>query len=192
MGRMFELALLVVGLVMSNAVHAHMSAQAHGSFDAGLMHPFTGLDHFLAMFAVGLWAVRSGGQTLVLLPGVFVTAMAIGAAAGVSEVPLPVLEGATGFSVLLLGGFLAFAVRAGLRWAVPLTAAFALCHGYAHGVEMPAFANLPAYFAGFLLATALLHAAGVLGGELLREQPWAVKAGGAAISLAGAWLVFGA
>ncbi len=191
MGRMFEIALLVVGLVVSNAVHAHMNAQAHGSFDAGLMHPFTGIDHFLAMVAVGLWAVRSGGRNILLLPGVFVLAMAVGAAVGVSAGLVPAVEGGMAASVLVLGMLLAFAVKAGLRWAVPLTAAFALCHGYAHGAEMPEFSNQAGYFAGFLLATAMLHASGAMVGELLRECAWAVRASGVAFSFAGAWLVFG-
>lgn len=182
-------ALLVIGLVVSNVVHAHIGIHAEGSFETGLMHPFSGADHMLAMIAVGMWAAQSGLRTLVTIPATFVAAMVLGAALGATGVALPFAEEGIAASVLMMGLLITFAVRGSWEWAVPLVAVLALFHGYAHGVSLPAFSNPWRYFAGFLLATIVLHASGIVGAVILRSKANALRAGGLAISMAGMWFI---
>ena len=189
MNHFYGIALLVVGLVLSNVVHAHIGVHADGSFGAGLLHPFSGLDHMLAMIAVGLWAAQSGGRNLVAMPAAFMAAMTAGAALGFLGGYLPLAEPGVALSVVVLGLLLALAVRGAWQWTVPLIASFALFHGYAHGTEVPQFANSGNYFAGVLLATAALHACGVAAAYSLRTRAEALRAGGVAITFAGLWLV---
>lgn len=190
MNPLYGTALLAIGLVLSNVVHAHIGIHATGSFETGLLHPFSGVDHLLAMIAVGLWAARSGGRNLVAMPVAFLIAMALGAALGFDEGSTPLAEAGVAISVVVLGLFLALAVRGSWQWAVPLVAVFAAFHGYAHGTEVPEFANPAGYFAGFLFATAILQACGFAAAWSLRAQVAAMRAGGAAMTLAGLWLVF--
>jgi urease accessory protein len=180
----------LAGLLASGTVVAHVGIHSAGDFAAGFTHPFLGLDHLLAMVAVGVWAAQMGGRSLPALPATFVTIMAVGAALGAGGVPLPRVEGMVAVSVLALGCVVGLSARLSWYWAVPMVAAFALFHGHAHGVEMPDFAAPWRYFLGFTLATASLHALGVVAASALKTHPALVRAGGAAIGLAGVWLVF--
>ncbi len=165
--------------------HAHPGHTGHevGGIGWGLLHPFTGLDHLLAMVAVGLWAVQLGGRALWLLPTAFVGTMCLGGALGMSGVALPMMEPMILASVLALGALIAFAVRLPLAASVAVVAASAFVHGQAHGIEMPANGSGVFTAAGFVLATAVLHGAGVLGGLGLQRlaQSRALRFAGAAI-----------
>jgi len=184
-----EHAVLVLGLVASAASHAHTGVHYGEGFAAGLAHPFLGLDHLLAMIAVGIWAVQLGGGRALAIPAAFITAMVAGAMLGAAGFAMPLGEAGIAVSVLTLGALVAFTPRAAWYWAVPLIGAFGLVHGHAHGAEMPAFAAPWQYFAGLVVATALLHAFGAGGGLLMRRRIPLLRAGGAAIGLAGLWLV---
>jgi urease accessory protein len=173
----------------SASAWAHVGVHANGGFSTGFVHPFFGLDHLLAMVAVGIWAVQIGGRSLLALPVTFVTSMAVGAALGAAGVPLVQVEGVVALSVLALGCAVGSSVRLAWYWAVPLVAAFALFHGHAHGAEMPDLSSPWQYFAGFAIATAALHALGVAAGVLLKSRPGILRAAGTAIGLAGGWLV---
>lgn len=184
-----KIALLVLVLSTSQ-VWAHGDGiHAHGAgLAAGLAHPFNGLDHLLAMLAVGLWAAQQGGRALWVLPATFVSVMALGSTLGVMGVMLPGLETGMALSVLALGLLLALQSR----WALPLAGVvvgiFALFHGVAHGQEMPLAASLWGYGFGMLTATALLHAGGVLAGVKVRATT--LRMAGAVVSLAGLGLIF--
>lgn len=165
---------------------------AHGFAGNGWMHPLTGLDHMLAMVAVGLWSAQLGGRALGLVPLAFVVAMAVGSVAGFQQWPVPAIEPAIAVSVLALGGAIAMQTRT--LWTVACLAAlfFGLAHGYAHGAEMPLSADKLGYAAGFLLTTAGLHVAGAVAGLLVLEQPkgrgW-LRGGGALVAAVGAALL---
>lgn len=142
-------------------------AQAHPGHGAtslmhGLAHPLSGLDHLLAMVAVGLWAAQLGGRARWLVPASFLGVMALGGALGMSGVVLPFAESGVAASVLILGVMIAAAVRMPLAASAGLVGVFALCHGFAHGAEMPVAASSLGYGAGFVVASALLHLAGIL------------------------------
>lgn len=150
---------------------------------AGMLHPFSGLDHLLAMVAVGLWAAQQGGRALWVLPLSFVGAMAVGAMLGMSGMAFAGMEAGIALSVLALGVLVALRRRMLLPFAAALAGLFALFHGIAHGQEMPLAASPWGYVFGMLAATALLHGAGVLAGCKLRQLYLGMA--GAAISLAG-------
>jgi urease accessory protein len=155
----------------------------------GFAHPFGGLDHLLAMFAVGLFAVRLGGRALWLVPPAFVGMMALGVIAGFEGLEVPFVEAGIALSVVAIGIAVATGYVPPVAAAAALVGFFAIFHGFAHGAELPEGAGGLGYSAGFLAATALLHAAGVAAGF---TGPRLVRAGGVAVALAGAVLLAGA
>lgn len=159
---------------------------------AGISHPLGGLDHLLAMLAVGLWAAQQQGAARWVLPCTFVGTMLIGGLLGFEGLNLPALESGIAASVLALGLAVALAVRPPLGLAMAATALFALFHGVAHGLELPDMSSPWTYAMGFVAATALLHAAGY---AVVRVLPRAaaplVRVAGAASAAAGAWLLAG-
>jgi len=189
MSKGVRVVLAILGLAASGAAQAHTGLHADGSFLAGVAHPFVGLDHLLAMVAVGAWAAQIGGRRMLALPGTFVAAMVAGAVLGAAGLAMPLVDAAIALSVVALGAILAFRPRSAWYWAVPLVGALGLVHGQAHGAEMPVVAAPWLYFAGFTAATAVLHALGVGGGTLLRSHSVLLRAGGAAVGLAGLWLI---
>ena len=166
---------------------AHEGAGAHGGFVSGFSHPFGGLDHVVAMVAVGLWGAFLGAPAVWLLPVVFPVVMAFGGALGVAGIPIPSVEIGIALSAIVLGLLVAGAVKTPLWIAAIIVGAFAIFHGHAHGTELPGNANALAYSAGFVVATGLLHLAGIALSSLKRWSAgeMLVRAGGAAISLAG-------
>jgi urease accessory protein len=155
MTRLRVLTLLSL-LAASSSVLAHPGDHA-GGLAHGFAHPFLGLDHLLAMVIVGLWAVRAAKRVW-LLPAVFATFMAVGAALG--SLPLPYVEPMILLSVLVFGLATVLAKRLPLPLGAVLVAVFALYHGHAHFTEMPDTSTV-GFLAGMLLATALLHLLGV-------------------------------
>ncbi len=169
--------------LIPTAAFAHPGiGDAHG-FVAGFAHPLGGLDHILAMVTVGIFAWQLGGRALWLVPATFA-----GGALGMAGVPVPFVELGIAISVIVLGAIVAFARKAPLAIAVGIVGLFAIFHGHAHGTEMPLDATGGAYAAGFLLATALLHVAGIaLGfaiGRIAHGRA-AYQLGGSLVALAG-------
>lgn len=179
---------LVVAFVLASAgaAAAHTGHGDTASFAHGFAHPLLGLDHLLAMIAVGLWAAQIGARALWLVPAAFVGVMAAGAAAAVSGLGLPVVEIGVVGSVLVLGVLVALAPRLPLWAPAAIVGLLALFHGHAHGTEMPEGASGLAYGIGFVLATATLHGVGLaMGLSATRLSGIALRAGGAAIAAGG-------
>lgn len=164
-----------------------------GGFMAGVMHPVGGLDHLLAMVAVGIWGAFLGAPLVWVLPVAFPLMMVVGGVLGIVGLPLPYVETGIALSVLALGGAIALAWRAPIGLALALVGAFAVFHGHAHGTELPAAANAAAYSAGFVIATGLLHVAGIGLGRLAGSDrgATALRALGGAIAATGAWILLG-
>ncbi len=158
-----------------------------GGFVSGFSHPLGGLDHVVAMVAVGLWGAFLGAPAVWVLPIVFPVVMALGGALGVAGITIPSVEIGIAMSAVVLGLMVVGAVRAPLWIAAVLVGAFAIFHGHAHGTELPSTANALAYSGGFVVATGLLHLAGIALSQLKRWAvgEWVVRAGGAAIAVAG-------
>jgi urease accessory protein len=170
-------------------------AQAHpghagAGFVHGFAHPLSGLDHLLAMFAVGLWATQLGGRALWAVPSAFIGVMVLGGALGMAHAQIPFIEQGILLSVLVLGVLIAAAVRLPLAASMTIVGLFALCHGLAHGAEMPDNSAGFSYAAGFVLTTALLHASGIAAGLMAKgaaSRQW-MRFAGAAIAVAGLML----
>jgi urease accessory protein len=125
------------------------------------MHPIGGLDHVLAMVAVGVFAFVLGGRALILVPLSFVGMMAFGFLLGANGVNLPFVELGIALSSVVIGAVAASGRSMPVAAAMSLVGLFAIFHGHAHGAEMPADATGLEYALGFMAATALLHAAGI-------------------------------
>jgi urease accessory protein len=182
----------VAGLSAILLVATSTRALAHtgdvtGGFLGGLAHPMFGVDHVVAMVAVGLWGAFLGAPAIFLLPIVFPLVMAAGGVLGILGIPLPAVEFGIAASAVVLGAMVALAAKPPLWVAAVLVGAFAIFHGHAHGVELPPGADAVAYSVGFVIATGLLHLAGIGFGLLARWPAGqvAVRAAGCAIALAG-------
>lgn len=185
------LLLAPVALVAPSA-EAHLQTGSIGGFVSGFRHPLTGLDHIVAMVAVGLWGAFLGAPAMWLLPVVFPVVMAFGGASGVLGVPLPGVEVGIALSAIVLGMMVAFAARPPLWVAAVAVGFFAIFHGHAHGTELPEAANPVTFAVGFVIATGLLHLGGIAIG-LLARWPWGrilVRAGGVAIAVIGVGFLF--
>jgi urease accessory protein len=174
--------------LFAGTASAHTGVHAGSGLAGGLAHPFMGLDHLLAMLAVGAWAAQQGGRALWAVPSAFVGAMLLGGAYAYAGGVLPQVETVIALSVLALG----LLISTRRRWSLPagmaIAATFAVFHGHAHAAEMPQFAAPLLYAAGFAAATAVLHGAGIVGGLVGRQWLHLV---GAAIATSGLMLVVG-
>jgi len=169
--------------------HPGIAGHTHG-FAYGFAHPFSGIDHILAMVAVGLFAAHLGGRALWLVPLSFVSVMALAGVAGMGGIVLPFVEIGIALSIVVLGLAIAVQLNVPTLAAMALVSFFAIFHGYAHGAEMPASMSGLFYGIGFVCATALLHAMGVGLGIAIGRMGEAhsrriVQIGGAATALAG-------
>ncbi len=183
---------IVVFLTVAQPALAHPGHSGHDFID-GWQHPLSGMDHLLAMVAVGLLAVRIGGRALWIMPCTFMASMLVGGIAAAMGVPLPGVEWGIAFSVLALGLLIAVSKVVSLKIAAALVALFAVFHGHAHAAEMASGGSLATYATGFMLATALLHLCGVLGGTLIAKSmsDGALRFTGGIISAAGILLLCG-
>lgn len=178
-------------LGIPSLAHAHTGISHASGLFYGLAHPIGGLDHACAMIALGLLAVQMGGRAIWLVPLTFLTVMALGGVFGMAAIPLAYTEQGIVMSLLVLGVLIA-ALRLPLAASAAVVGVFALCHGYAHGTEMPQSASGLAYAAGFILATALLHASGMgmaLCAKRIGRVQW-LRLAGVAIALCGGSLLY--
>lgn len=184
------LALFLV--LLPGTASAHTEVGTIGGFLSGFKHPLTGLDHIVAMVAVGLWGAFLGGRAMWTLPVVFPMVMAVGGALGVLGMPLPGVETGIALSGIVLGLMVTFAARPPLWVASVIVGFFAIFHGHAHGIELPAAANAMTFAIGFVVSTGLLHLAGISLG-LLVKWPWGralVRTAGVAIAVIGFGFLF--
>jgi urease accessory protein len=188
-------ALTLAAALLPTAAFAHPGVGPAVGFTHGFLHPLSGVDHILAMVAVGAIAARIGGRAIWMVPAAFMAMMAMGGLLGMEHVQLPFVEAGIAMSVIVLGLAVAF------RWNLPVVGAsamvglFAVFHGHAHGSEMPVDAAGLDYALGFMLATASLHGAGIaLGygvGRIGARSRLALQTAGGAMALAGMALLSG-
>lgn len=164
---------LLTLLTLAPAVgFAHTGVSTPGLPDlvTGMLHPFIGLDHLVAMMAVGLWAARQGNSGTWILPALFPVVMTIGAGLALSGNSLPMVEPLITASVIVLGVLALAGVRLPLILSGALLSLFALAHGHAHGAEMPTGGDVAAYAAGFVGSTVILQLIGLFLGLYGRRQ----------------------
>jgi urease accessory protein len=176
-----------MGMLVASPAWAHTEGGQAAGLLAGLRHPVSGLDHVLAMVAVGLWGAQLGAPAIWLLPVVFPQLMAFGGFLALVGVPLPGVEIGIASSAILLGSMVASEARPRLGLAALVVAGFAVFHGHAHGTELPAGESGLLYSVGFVFATGCLHACGIAIGLIhrWRRGRQALRAAGGAIAAAG-------
>tara|TARA_R110002110_G_scaffold376568_2_gene586498 strand:+ start:6250 stop:6837 length:588 start_codon:yes stop_codon:yes gene_type:complete len=187
------LALAAVFIFSAGPALAHTGAGPVSGLWYGFLHPFAGLDHVLAMVAVGILAVQQGGRATWLLPVTFVTVMLAGSAVAMAGIPLILVEQGILGSVIVLGGVIALGRQIHWPVAAGFVGLFAVFHGHAHGAEITVGIGGLEYMAGFAVATAVLHLTGLaLGGGTSRLNArlsrTLIRSGGAAIASAGVLL----
>lgn len=181
------LAAVILAATVSGAAAHTFGAQGAG-FAQGFAHPLGGIDHLLAMVAVGLWAAQLGGRALWAVPAAFVGMMAVGGILGAVGAPLPMVEFGIAGSLVVLGVLVTLSSRLPVAVSAALVGFLALFHGHAHGTELPQTASALAYGLGFVAATAALHGLGVTVGVSLKRGAASgalVRIGGAGITATG-------
>lgn len=170
--RLSILAAAAVLVAMPGLAEAHILTGEAGGFLHGFEHPLSGLDHLLAMFCVGLWGAQMGGRSVWSLPIAFPLIMVVGGIMGIAGLPLPGVESGIALSIVVLGAAIALVWRPPEILALLVIGVFAVFHGYAHGAELPNATDPADYAIGFVVATGLIHLAGIavgLGFQRLRE-----------------------
>lgn len=180
--------LLAALSLFAGTASAHTGDHTASGLIGGLAHPFMGLDHVLAMVAVGLWAVQQGGRVRWAVPAAFVGAMGVGVVLAGSGWIVPQVESGIALSVLVLGLLIATQRHASMFAGMMLVSVFALFHGSAHGLEMPQAGSSMPYVLGLMLATAALHGVGIAGSLIGRH---AMRVAGVGIAATGLALVLG-
>ncbi|MBX2805417.1 MAG: HupE/UreJ family protein [Hyphomicrobiales bacterium] len=190
---LWVLAIGALACLAPETASAHLEDGALGGFQSGFTHPIIGVDHLLAMLAVGIWGAQMGGRNVWTLPVTFPLIMAAGGIIGISGIALPYVELSIALSVFVLGLAIGFAWKAPEWIALLLIAIFAIFHGYAHGVELPQAVDPASYSMGFVVATGAIHLVGI-GIGLLLARPWKGQLSrllGGAIALTGLYFAAG-
>jgi urease accessory protein len=176
------------GFLFSGMALAH---PGHGEgMIAGFMHPILGLDHLLAALAVGVWAASFARWAKWTVPLCFVAAM-LAAAILAAAFTFPFVESGIALSLLITGLLIALSTNMKPLHASLTVGIFAVFHGLAHGIEMPAVANPWLYYAGFALSTALLHVIGIIIGMLAQRSRLSMATFGSFVAACGGWMLFG-
>lgn len=173
---------------------AHEGAIGAGGFASGFAHPISGLDHAVAMIAVGIWGAQLGRPSIWLLPVTFPLVMAVGGFLGLIGMVIPGAEIGVALSAIVLGFMVLAEARLPLAAAMAIVAVFAVFHGYAHGSELPENQSALWYSVGFVLATGMLHLIGVAIGTIHRWKPGraGLRLAGAVVIAAGVYFLWGA
>ena len=183
--------LAILFMLTTTPALAHTNRGVGVGLVSGFLHPLTGIDHLLAMVAVGIWGTQLGAPAIWLLPLTFPLVMSFGGVLGVRAVPIPAVEIGVAASAVVLGVMIFLSARPLISIAACIVGVFAVFHGYAHGAELPTAAEPLAYGLGFVLVTGLLHASGIAIGLIDRWPAGAVtlRALGAGISMVGFYLL---
>ena len=191
MSRAARLAIVLTFAALPTMVHAHEQIGEATGFVTGFMHPITGLDHIIAMVAVGLWGAQLGAPAIWMLPVTFPIVMAFGGFLGIIGVPVPGVEIGIALSGVLLGAAVMTESRPPLIIAAALIAVFAIFHGHSHGAELPPGTSGVTYSIGFVVATGMLHACGIGIGTIHRWSygRLALRALGGLISVGGVFFL---
>lgn len=189
-----QLVMALFILPVSGAVMAHTGHSDVAGLASGFVHPFGGLDHLVAMLAVGLWAGLTTGRHAWIPVAAFMGFMSLGAVFGMTGIPLPGIEAGIAASLLAMGLLLVSSIRLPIAASAALVGAFAVFHGHAHGAGMPSAATPLLYGLGFILATGTLHLAGIGFSRWVQrfKAEWVLRGAGVLTGGLGAWLLLAA
>jgi urease accessory protein len=187
-----EYMILLGLLILPTLAFAHSEDSSTSGFLHGFLHPIGGIDHLLAMLAVGVWAAMAQDKSKWIIPASFVGIMALGGILGFAGLAMPLVEEVILLSVLVLGVLIAITLKLPLPAAAVIVGAFALFHGHAHGTELPHAVSAATYAAGFLFSSALINLTGFGIGTMIQktEKPQLFRLTGMAFTLASVVLIF--
>lgn len=188
-------AVVLLVLLLPGIASAHSGHAAAGGFTTGFLHPLGGIDHMVAMVAVGIWGAILGSPLLIVLPVIFPLMMAAGALLGIAGIPVPFVEIGIASSAVVLGAAVFTGLRPAIWVAILIVGVFAIFHGHAHGTELSDTTTPAEFIAGFVLSTGLLHLVGVgLGAvfQSVKHPRLLERAGGAIITCTGLAVLWGA
>lgn len=187
--RWIPAAALLMLMPLTALAHVESGVIGDGGFVSGMLHPVTGVDHVVAMVAVGLWGAILGQPAIWVLPVAFPLVMAVGSILGIIGIPVPAIDIGVALSGIVLGAMVATVSRPPLVVAFFLISIFAIYHGYPHGAALPDFGMPLLYISGFVFSTGLLHLSGVALGLLFRWRrgQFVVRAAGCVIAVVGAY-----
>lgn len=191
-GILKSVLIISIGLGWAQAAWAHVEGGQAAGFVTGLHHPWSGLDHVLAMIAVGLWGAQLGNPAIWLLPIAFPMMMAMGAMMGLLGIPLPGVEIGIALSAIVLGTMILAEVRPKPAVAMAMVGVFAIFHGHAHGTELPPGQSGLLYSMGFVIATGCLHAVGIALGLVngMQTGKLALRGAGSLIAAMGGFFLW--
>lgn len=192
--RLTLMTFLIIFILVPGSAWAHIESGQAGGFLSGLSHPVSGLDHVLAMVAVGLWGAQLGAPAMWLLPVAFPMMMAFGGMLGLMGIPVPGIEIGIALSGVVLGALILGETKMPLFGALLMVAIFAVFHGHAHGTELEAGQNAMLYSLGFVICTGTLHGLGIVMGLAHR---WsfgriALRGAGSLVMAGGLFFLWGA
>lgn len=187
--------LMGLGLMLTATAalaHPGHGVETHNGFLSGLLHPLMGIDHLLAMAAIGFWSIRQSTAMKRGAPLFVVGGMVLGAALAWSGLSFAGVETGIAMTVLLAGILIATIAKLPTVLGASLVALFMLTHGYAHGAEMAEGASILSYMAGFVIATLAITFIGRgLGTLMLKADNRATRALGGVVAVIGGVLAVG-
>lgn len=157
-------------IIAPAAAEAHPAPGSIADFAHGFAHPFLGLDHVIVMLTVGFYAAVLGGRAVWFIPSAFLAMIAAGGIVAINSITLPFVETLIAVSIIVPAAMAMLRPRLPVVTSAVIVGFFAIFHGHAHGAEIPPNASGIAYVLGFLLATALLHAAGIMLGAKMAKR----------------------
>lgn len=187
--------LTLVALLAPSLVSAHAGdGNVHAGLVHGVLHPVTGIDHLLAMLAVGWWSAATQTPRWWAAPVAFTLATLAGALMGaVVSVAIPGVEWSIAGSVVVFGVLMLAAVRLPVIAAAAVAAGFGVFHGFAHGVELGGSDGVGAWILGMAAGTLLLHLVGAGAGRAAtKHSRWITRTAGAVTTVLGVALLGGA
>ena len=192
--RLSLMIFLILFILVPGSAWAHIEAGQAGGFVSGLSHPVSGLDHVLAMVAVGLWGAQLGAPAVWMLPVAFPMMMAFGGMLGLMGIPVPGIEVGIAVSGIVLGALILAEKKMPITAALLIVAFFAIFHGHAHGTELEAGQNAMLYSLGFVICTGTLHGLGIVMGlaHSWRFGRLALRGAGSLVMAGGLFFLWGA
>ena len=178
--------------LLSTIAYAHPGHDTNHILISGFIHPITGIDHLLAMLAIGLWSALSldSLKKAIIAPANFALLLLAGTQLGTKGLTMPYVEPLILSSLLVLGLLLVCRTTLPVKTGAVIAGIFALAHGLAHGMELPGDGSAILFIIGFMISTLLIQCTGLLLGFILKTRSqWPGRIAGAGIALYGASLM---
>lgn len=161
--------IIVTGQVAAHPNYTALVTTIPFDFIHGFIHPLSGIDHFLGILAIGLWATQNKQLACWILPAIFLFMMIIGSILTLYIQPVQWIRFAIAISIFVLGLGIAFTIKLPLFASTTIIALFGLFHGYSHSNMLSHDISFIKYGIGFIIATIILHLISISIGLLITK-----------------------